>query len=46
MVLILKLFKRLVVKNGSMEWVDSYKDVYSSIQADFYAMYDSVFNLT
>lgn len=43
LILIFKLFKRLVIKNGSTEWVDAFKDVYSSVQADFYTIYDSTF---
>ncbi len=44
MTLILKIMKRLIVKNGSTEWIEAYKEIYESLQADFYAIYDSTFN--
>jgi hypothetical protein len=39
--LIMRVFKRLILKNGSLEWTETYKEVRASLQAGFYEKYDS-----
>jgi hypothetical protein len=39
--LIMRVYKRLIIKNGSLEWTETYKEMCSSIQGDFYEKYDS-----
>ncbi len=41
LVLIMRVFKRLILKNGSLEWTETYREMCASIQADFYEKYDS-----
>jgi len=38
---ILKIFKYLIKKNGSLEWVESYKEIVSQIQSDFYERFNA-----
>ena len=38
---IMKLLRRLIEKDGSFEWIEAYKDLYSSIRTDFYIEFDS-----
>ena len=42
---IIKIFKRLIKKYGSFEWVNSFREISSSIQSEFYEQYDSVLDL-
>jgi hypothetical protein len=44
-VLVLKILKRLILKNCSNEWIDFYKDLCTSFQSDFYEKYDSTLKL-
>ena len=43
--IIFKIFKRLILKNGSFEWIETYKEFSSSIQSEFYENYDFTINL-
>ena len=43
--LILKIFKRLIEKSGSFEWIENYKEILASVQADFYEEYNSTLNI-
>ncbi len=38
---IFKILKRLIEKNGSFEWIETYKELYTSIQSEFYIEFDS-----
>jgi hypothetical protein len=38
---ILRIFKYLIKKNGSFEWVESYKEIVSQIQSEFYERFNA-----
>lgn len=38
---IMKLLRRLIEKDGSFEWIETYKELYSSIRTEFYIEFDS-----
>lgn len=42
---ILKILKRLIVINGSVEWTHAFNEICSSVQSIFYENYDSTLNL-
>ena len=43
--LTLKIFKRLVEKNGSNEWISAFKEIFYSLQSEFFQQYDSTIKL-
>ena len=43
--LILKLFKRLVIRNGNTEWIRHYKNINEEIQSEFYQKYDATLQI-
>ena len=45
LLVIMKLFKRLITINGCLKWVFIYKQISSEIQADFYLAYNNVLQL-
>jgi hypothetical protein len=38
---ILRILKRLIEKNGSLEWTDQFKEITTSIQSEFYEKFSS-----
>jgi hypothetical protein len=42
---ILKILKRLIEKSGSFEWIEFYKEIVATMQADFYEEYNSTLNI-
>ena len=43
--IILRIFKRLIEKSGSFEWIENYKHILASVQTDFYEEYNSTLNI-
>ena len=43
--LVFKIFKRLIQKNGSFEWIEAYKELQASVQAEFYEKFNSTIKL-
>lgn len=43
--IILKILKRLILINGSVEWTHTFNEICSSVQSIFYEIYDSTLNL-
>ena len=42
---ILKIFKQIIIKNGSFDWILFYKQVYDEIQAIFYDKYNAILDI-
>ena len=42
--LLMRILKRLILKNGSIEWTQTYKEIYGSVQAGFYERFGSTIN--
>ena len=38
--IIMRIFKRLIEKNGNIEWAECYKDILMTIQTDFYEKFN------
>ncbi len=45
LVFILKILKRIIEKNGSFDWIEAYKELYTYIQSEFYVKFDSTIKL-
>ncbi len=43
--IIMKIFKRLIEKNGNIEWAECYKDILMTIQTDFYENFNYTIKL-
>jgi hypothetical protein len=44
-VVVLKLFKRLVIKNGSKQWIKVYGKICKEVQTDFYQKYNALLKI-
>ena len=43
--IIMRIFKRLIEKNGNIEWAECYKDILMTIQTDFYEKFNYTIKL-
>ena len=43
--IIMRIFKRLIEKNGNVEWAECYKEILTFIQAEFYEKYNYTIKL-
>lgn len=39
--LIMRVFKRLIQKNGSLEWIENFKEIKTALQTEFYEKHNS-----